>query len=76
MGFDMNAVNQQMSSSIDQVGADMASQLDKTQGGEMSEEDMLQYQDSMNRWNIMINMQTNIQKTWGDALKAIASNFR
>ena len=77
MAFDMNATSQQISSGIDQIGSEMSDLMNKAASGEdLSEQDLLVLQDKMNRWNIMISMQTNIQKTWSDALKNIVNNMR
>ena len=76
MAFSIDNANQQMNTAIDSVGQQMSGLLAKSSSQQLSEEDMLQLQNSMNRWSIMINMETNIQKTWGDTLKSIASNLR
>ena len=76
MAFSIDNANQQMNTAIDTVGQQMSGLLAKSSSQQLSEEDMLQLQNSMNRWSIMISMETNIQKTWGDTLKSIASNLR
>jgi len=76
MAFSIDNANQQMNTAIDSVGQQMSGLLAKSSSQQLSEEDMLQLQNSMNRWSIMISMETNIQKTWGDTLKSIASNLR
>ena len=76
MAFSIDNANQQMNTAIDSVGNQMSGLLAKSSSQQLSEEDMLQLQNSMNRWSIMISMETNIQKTWGDTLKSIASNLR
>lgn len=74
MGFDIDNISSNISSSLDTLGADIASRV--SGGEELSEIELLKLQDSMQKWSIMVNMHTNIQKTWAEALKAIVSNLR
>ena len=75
MAFNMDTINSTLNSSLDTLGGDIASQTSQT-GGEMSEVQLLQLQQSLQKWSIMVNMHTNIQKTWADAMKAIVQNMR
>lgn len=74
MSFNMDRINAGINSSVSSLGNQIATQ---TQGEEaLSEVQLLQLQQSMQKWSIMVNMQTNMQKTWSDALKAVVSNLR
>ena len=77
MAFDMKNINNQVNSGIDSLGGQIQSQMSKvSQGEDLSEQDMLKLQYDMNRWNILVSMATNIQKTWADTIKQIVSNLR
>ncbi|MBI1247953.1 hypothetical protein GC197_08955 [bacterium] len=76
MAFNMENINSSMNTTLDSLGADISSQTSNTNGGEMSEVQLMQLQQSMQKWSIMVNMHTNIQKTWSDAMKAIVQNMR
>ena len=75
MAFNMNSINSTLNSSLETMGADIATQTAQS-GGEMSEIQLLQLQQSLQKWSIMVNMHTNIQKTWSDAMKSIVQNLR
>ena len=75
MAFDMNSINSTLNSNLDTMGADIAAKTSES-GGEMSEVQLLQLQQSLQKWSIMVNMHTNIQKTWSDAIKSIVQNLR
>ena len=74
MSFNMDNINRSIGGSIDTLGGSIATQT--SNGDTLSEVQMLQLQQSMQKWSIMVNMQTNMQKTWSDALKAVVSNLR
>ncbi len=74
MSFNIDQVNQGINSSIGELGGDIATRMNS--GQEMSEVEMLGLQHSIQRWSIMVNMQTNMQKTWSDGIKAVVSNLR
>lgn len=76
MAFNMETINTSMNSTLDSLGADISTQTSNASGGEMSEVQLLQLQQSMQKWSIMVNMHTNIQKTWSEAMKAIVQNMR
>lgn len=76
MSFNMDNINQGISSSLGSLGSDIATQTAAGNNGSLSEIQLLELQQSMQKWSIMVNMQTNMQKTWSDALKAIVSNLR
>ena len=77
MPFNIDSVNQQMASGTNAMASQIDSLMSKTASGQsLSEQDMLQLQNAMNKWNIMVSMQSNIQKTWADTLKNIVSNMR
>ena len=77
MPFDMGNINSQVNSGIDKLGGDVESQMSKISSGEdLSEQDMLSLQYSMNKWNILVSMESNLQKTWADTIKNIVSNLR
>ena len=75
MAFNMNNINSTLNSSLETMGADIAAKTSDS-GGEMSEIQLLQLQQSLQKWSIMVNMHTNIQKTWADAMKSIVQNLR
>ena len=75
MAFNMNSINSTLNSNLETMGADIAAKTSES-GGEMSEIQLLQLQQSLQKWNIMVNMHTNIQKTWSDAIKSIVQNLR
>lgn len=74
MGFDMSRINSNIGASIDQMGQSIASQ--SSGSGELTEVQLLDLQQSINKWNMMVNMQSNIQKSWSEALKAVVQNMR
>ena len=74
MSFNMDNINRSIGGSINTLGGNIATQT--SNGDTMSEVQMLQLQQSIQKWSIMVNMQTNMQKTWSDALKAVVSNLR
>ena len=76
MSFNMDAINSGINSSLNSLGSEIATKTAETNNGTLSEVQLLQLQQSMQKWSIMGNMQTNMQKTWSDALKAIVSNLR
>ena len=76
MSFDMANVNNALSQSVSGLGGDIQQKMSGTSGGALSETEMLDLQHSLGKWTIMVNMQSNMQKTWADALKAIVSNMR
>ena len=76
MSFDMDRINTGIGTSLNSLGSDIATKTAGTNNGALSEVELLQLQQSMQKWSIMVNMQTNMQKTWSDALKAIVSNLR
>ena len=76
MGFDMTSVNNALGAAVNATGGDITSKLQSAQGGQMSEIEMLELQHSLNRWSIMINLQSNVMKTWSDALKSVVQNLR
>jgi len=76
MSFNMDAINSGINSSLNSLGSEIATKTAETNNGTLSEVQLLQLQQSMQKWSIMVNMQTNMQKTWSDALKAIVSNLR
>ena len=75
MAFNMNNINNTLNSSLETMGSDIAAKTSES-GGEMSEIQLLQLQQSLQKWSIMVNMHTNIQKTWSDAIKSIVQNLR
>ena len=75
MAFNMNNINTQMNSTLDTLGAEISSKTAASQG-EMTEIQLLDLQRSMQKWSIMVNMHTNMQKTWSDTLKSIVQNLR
>mgnify|MGYP002623295127 CR=1 FL=1 len=75
MAFNMDSINTTLNSGLDSMGADIAAKTSSS-SGEMSEVELLQLQQSLQKWSIMVNMHTNIQKTWSDALKSIVQNLR
>ena len=76
MSFNMDAINSGINSSLNSLGSEIATKTAETNNGTLSEVQLLQLQQSMQKWSIMVKMQTNMQKTWSDALKAIVSNLR
>ena len=76
MSFDMDRINTGINTSLNTLGANISTQTANGNNGALSEVQLLQLQQSMQKWSIMVNMQTNMQKTWSDALKAIVSNLR
>ncbi len=75
MAFDMNRINSGISTTLETLGADIA-QKSTGSGENLSEIELLKLQGSMQKWSIMVNMHSNIQKTWSDGLKAVVSNLR
>ena len=76
MPFDMSALFGHMESGLSTIGDEIAAKINTAAGQELSEIDMLKLQHSTNRWNIMLSMQTNLMKTWADAMKSITANMR
>ena len=75
MAFNMTNINSTLNSHLETMGADIATKTSES-GGEMSEVQLLQMQHSLQKWSIMTNMHTNIQKTWHEALKSVVQNLR
>ncbi|MCG8650823.1 MAG: EscF/YscF/HrpA family type III secretion system needle major subunit [Pirellulales bacterium] len=72
----MNGLRDQVGSGIDSIGGEIQSQMGQIASGQnLSEQDMLSLQYAMNRWNILVSMETNIQKTWADTIKNIVRNL-
>lgn len=42
----------------------------------MTELEMINLQHDLNKWSMMVNMQSNILKTMADAMKSIVANMR
>lgn len=76
MSFDMDRINTGINSSLNTLGANISTQTANGNNNALSEVQLLELQQSMQKWSIMVNMQTNMQKTWSDALKAVVSNLR
>lgn len=76
MSFDMESIKKQVSSGIDSIGGEIASQMSKISSDQdLSEQDMLSLQYEMNKWNILVSMESNVQKTWGDTIKTVVNNL-
>ena len=76
MAFDLDGVNRALGATVGTLGSQIQSKMGALQGAEMSELDMIDLQHSLNKWSMMVNMQTNILKTMSDGMKSIVTNMR
>jgi len=76
MAFNLQGVNTALGSTVNNLGQRVQSQMNANRGGDMTEVEMINLQHEMNRWSMMVNMQTNIMKTMSDGMKSIISNMR
>ena len=76
MAFNLNDVNSALGSTVNSLGGEIQSKMNAAQGGNMSEVQMIDLQHSLNKWSIMLNLQTNIMKTMADGMKSVVQNMR
>ena len=75
MGFDIHAVTKQTSQSIDSIGQQIADIENSSPDGNISDEDMQKLQMLTDQWSIMMQMETAMEKSWSDAMQAVARNL-
>lgn len=76
MSFRLDDINSRLGTTVSSIGSNVQTQLNNTQGGNMTEVQMINMQHELNKWSMMVNMQTNILKTMADAMKSIVGNMR
>jgi type III secretion protein F len=76
MGLDISSVNNTLSAGVGRTGKDLRSKLEAAQGKDLSDTEMIDLQMDVQNWTLMVNMQSNIMKTMGDAMKNTVANLR
>ncbi|MEO1524994.1 MAG: EscF/YscF/HrpA family type III secretion system needle major subunit [Planctomycetota bacterium] len=76
MSFRLDDINSRLGNTVGSIGSNVQTQLNNAQGGNMTEVEMINMQHELNKWSMMVNLQTNILKTMSDAMKSIVGNMR
>ncbi|MEM7475304.1 MAG: type III secretion system needle filament subunit SctF [Planctomycetota bacterium] len=76
MSFRLDDINSQLGNTVSSLGNNLQSKMNSSQGGNMTELEMINLQHDLNKWSMMVNMQSNILKTMADAMKSIVANMR
>ncbi len=75
-GMDMNSVNQEMGSGIQQLESQLAQQMNEIgQTTNPSESQLAVFQGNVQLWTNLINMESSIFKVVGDTMKTIVTNM-
>jgi type III secretion apparatus needle protein len=76
MGLDISGVNNTLSAGVGRTGQGLRTKIEAAQGKDLSDTEMIALQMDVQNWTLMVNMQSNIMKTMGDAMKNTVANLR
>ncbi len=76
MAIDISSINNTLNAGLTRTGGDLRSKIGAAQGKDLSDEEMLALQFDVQNWSMMVNLQSNIMKSMGDAMKSTVSNMR
>ena len=76
MSFRLDDINSRLGNTVSSIGSNVQTKLNATNGGDMTEVEMINLQHDLSKWSMMVNMQTNVLKTMSDAMKSIVGNMR
>ena len=76
MPFDMGSINTALSSTVGSIEGKLQSDMSATQGGDLSQGQMIQLQYELNKWQMVTSLQSNIMKTLSDGVKGTIQNMR
>ncbi len=76
MGFDMGSVNNALNSSVGNLESKLRQNMQAAQGGDLSQQDMMNLQFELSKWQLVTNLQSNIMKTLSEAVKGTIQNMR
>jgi type III secretion apparatus needle protein len=76
MGFDMGSVNTALNSTVGSLESNLRSNLNASKTGDLSQQDMMNLQFQLSKWQLVTNLQSNVMKTLSDAVKGTIQNLR
>ena len=76
MAFDLNSIHNSLNSAASNIGGKIATQLNASQGKDLTDTELLDLQHQMNRWSMITSLQSNIMKTMADGMKSTIQNMR
>ncbi|HVJ69775.1 MAG TPA: EscF/YscF/HrpA family type III secretion system needle major subunit [Caulifigura sp.] len=76
MAFDMGSVNNTLNSTVGNLEGKLRTQLQASQGGDLSQPEMMDLQFQLSKWQLVTNLQSNIMKTLSEAVKGTIQNMR
>ena len=76
MGFDMGSVNNALNSTVGSLESNLRSNLNASKNGDLSQQDMMNLQFQLSKWQLVTNLQSNVMKTLSDAVKGTIQNLR
>lgn len=68
---DFNTTGKSMDAAMKTAGEAIANKAKAMDGGNMNEQDLLNMQMDMQKWSLMVNLQSSIVKTMGDTMRGI-----
>ncbi len=75
MSFTMTNLSDNLNG-ITKAEADKLGTLAANKDGLSDTEHMLKMQQAMQKWSMAVNLQSNMMKSYGDAVKSVISNMR
>ncbi len=75
MSLTMDNVASAMGATTEQMESSLKSSIEGS-GGEMSTRDMIKLQMEMNKYNMQVQLESNVMKSIADTTKAVVQNIR
>jgi len=76
MPFDMGSVNNALNSTVGSIESKLQQNIAASQGGDLSQGEMIQLQYELGKWQMVTNLQSNIMKTLSEGIKGTIQNMR